>query len=47
MQSRVLLKCKLRRHFGSVASHNLALRIISDLGIATATDLPAFPNAAP
>jgi hypothetical protein len=28
MQSAVLLKCKLRCHFGGVASHNPALRII-------------------
>src|SRR5882762_5228977 len=33
MQSGVLLRCKLRRHFGGVALHNSALRIISVLQI--------------
>jgi hypothetical protein len=28
MHSVVLLRCKLRRHFGGVALHNSALRII-------------------
>jgi hypothetical protein len=30
MHSAVLLRCKLRRHFGGVALHNSALRIIGD-----------------
>ena len=33
MQSGVLLRCMLRRHFGGVAWHNSALRIISVLQI--------------
>src|SRR5258708_35685242 len=33
MQSGVLLRCKLRRDFGGVASHNPALRIICVLQI--------------